>query len=76
LNGIQLKDKLYKVKIDAICCNMPARSFVLKIKSHTGYNSCPRCEIEGERIENRTVFLIANYTKDHQIGHIMVIQTN
>lgn len=56
LNGIQLEDKLYKVKIDAICCDMPSRSFVLKIKSHTGYNSCPRCEIEGERKENRTVF--------------------
>jgi len=56
LNGIKLEDKLYKVKIDVICCDMPARSFVLKIKSHTGYNSCPRCEIEGERKENRTVF--------------------
>lgn len=56
MNGIQLKDKLYKVKIDVICCDMPSRSFVLKIKSHTGYNSCPRCEIEGEHKENRTVF--------------------
>jgi len=56
LNGIKLEDKLYKVKIDVICCDMPARSFILKIKSHTGYNSCPRCEIEGERKENRTVF--------------------
>ncbi|XP_025408468.1 uncharacterized protein LOC112682162 [Sipha flava] len=56
LNGFELENKSYKVKIDVICCDMPARSFVLKIKSHTGYNSCPRCEIEGDRKENRTVF--------------------
>lgn len=65
LNGIQLEDKLYKVKIDAICCcDMPASSFVLKYKSHTGYNSCPRCEIEGERKENRTVF---PYCEPHKL---------
>lgn len=56
LSGICIEHKIYKVTIDAICCDMLARSYVLKLKSHTGYNSCPRCEIEGERIMNRTVF--------------------
>lgn len=56
-NGIILNNKMYEVTLDVICCDSPAKSFVLMTKGHTGYFSCSRCKIEGEFLENRTCFL-------------------
>jgi len=56
LNGIRIKNKLYSVSIHFICCDTPAKSFVLKIKGHCGFFSCTRCQIEGEYLLNRTCF--------------------
>lgn len=55
-NGILIQSKLYKVIIDVFCCDTPARAFVLRIKSHNGFFSCSRCEIEGEYKSNRMCF--------------------
>lgn len=55
-NGITLNNNLYEVTVDVICCDSPAKSFVLMVKGHTGYFSCTRCKIEGEFHENRTCF--------------------
>ncbi|CAI6366430.1 unnamed protein product [Macrosiphum euphorbiae] len=56
LNGLQLENILYKVSIRAFCCDSPARSFVLKIKGHSGFSSCTRCFQSGEYLNNRTCF--------------------
>lgn len=56
LNGIRINNKLYSVSIHFICCDTPAKSFVLKIKGHCGFFSCTRCQIEGEYLLNRTCF--------------------
>ncbi|XP_060857272.1 uncharacterized protein LOC132934885 [Metopolophium dirhodum] len=53
LNGIFINGKFYKVVLDVVCCDVPAKSFVLKIKGINGFYSCTRCKIEGEYIENR-----------------------
>lgn len=55
-NGIIINNKSYEITVDVICCDSPAKSFVLNVKGHTGYFSCTRCKIEGEFIENRTCF--------------------
>lgn len=73
LNGIYINSKFYKVVLDVVCCDVPAKSFVLKIKSHNGFYSCTRCKIEGEYIENRLCFLILNHLTDHLKGHIMIM---
>jgi len=54
--GIVVNGKLKKVSIDAICCDAPAKSFVLKIKGHSGFFSCTRCKQEGEYLQNRISF--------------------
>lgn len=56
LNGIYINGKFYKVVLDVVCCGVPAKSFILKIKGHNGFYSCSRCKIEGEYIENRLSF--------------------
>jgi len=40
LNGIYINVKFYKVVLDVVCCDVPEKSFVLKIKSHDGFYSC------------------------------------
>jgi len=55
-HGILIENKLYKVKIDVFCCDTPAKAFILRIKSHNGFFSCSRCEIEGEYKSNRVCF--------------------
>jgi len=44
------------VLVNCICCDAPAKSFVTKTKGHSGFYSCPRCDIEGIYYENRVCF--------------------
>lgn len=39
-----------------MCCDVPAKSFILKTKGHSGFSSCNRCVIEGEYYCNRVCF--------------------
>jgi len=87
-NGICIQSKLYSVIISVFCCDTPAKSFVLKIKGHSGFFSCSRCEIEGEYKENRMCFPYSepdkrsktrthnNYINRTQIGHHIISSTN
>lgn len=47
----------YSVKITAVVADAPARAFLKNIVGHNAYNSCERCEVVGERVDNTTVFL-------------------
>jgi len=55
-NGFLFDDKMYKVYIHSIICDAPAKSFLLKIKGHTGYFSCTKCTQEGEFLNGRICF--------------------
>jgi hypothetical protein len=56
-NGLTLADSsIIPVEIFGICCDAPAKSFVLCVKGHTGYSSCTRCTIEGKFLNNRLCF--------------------
>lgn len=55
-NGVFLNKKKVNVSIHYICCDAPAKSFILKVKGHTGFFSCTRCTIEGEHVNRRTCF--------------------
>lgn len=54
-NGIS-----YKIRLHALVCDAPAKAFVLKVKNHTGYNSCTKCLIHGDRIDDTTCFPMEN----------------
>lgn len=49
----------YFLRIRAVICDAPARSFVKCIKYSTGYNGCERCIIRGE-YNDKIVFLDCN----------------
>uniref|UniRef100_A0A1Y1MKV3 DUF4218 domain-containing protein n=1 Tax=Photinus pyralis TaxID=7054 RepID=A0A1Y1MKV3_PHOPY len=44
------------VKLNALICDTPAKSFVCGTKGHTGYFGCGKCIQEGDFIQNRVVF--------------------
>ena len=44
-------------KIQMLICDTPAKSFVLSVKSHSGYFSCTKCNQEGEMINNIICFI-------------------
>ncbi|XP_035711011.1 uncharacterized protein LOC118436639 isoform X1 [Folsomia candida] len=46
--GILFKDLQFAFKISCIIADAPARSFIKGCKQHNSYNSCERCEQEGE----------------------------
>lgn len=39
-----------------MCCDIPAKSFLLRVKGHSGFFSCTRCTHKGEYINNRVCF--------------------
>jgi len=78
MNGIIINNELYSVRIHFICCDTPAKSFVLKIKGHCGFFSCTRCQIEGEYLLKRTCFPPSQSTAQPSVrthdGYIQRVQ--
>lgn len=62
LNNVVLHNKLYAVSFLYCCCDLPAKSFVKLIQSHTGYYSCDRCVQKGITVKRRRVFLTHDAT--------------
>lgn len=55
-NGILYNKKHYKVRIHGIICDAPAKSYILKVKNHTGYDSCTKCLVHGDYINDTICF--------------------
>jgi len=51
------------VKIKALICDTPARSYLKCVKGHMSFNSCERCHVKGEKHDDTTVFLHNHCTK-------------
>lgn len=75
INGIYLNNIFRTVSIHAICADAPAKSFIMKIKGHTGYFSCTRCLVEGEHAGS-TYFPFKNYNSGERTheGYVKKIQ--
>jgi len=57
-NPLSSEDCQYVMKDYPIfVCDAPARASLKAIKSHTGYQSCERCDIHGEYHDNRVCML-------------------
>ena len=61
--GLQYGDSNYKIFVDSLVCDAPAKSFVLNTKGHTGYSSCSKCTVVGKHKLGRVTFLDSNATK-------------
>uniref|UniRef100_A0A2S2NH74 DUF4806 domain-containing protein n=1 Tax=Schizaphis graminum TaxID=13262 RepID=A0A2S2NH74_SCHGA len=55
-NGISINGAKKKIVIEVMCCDAPAKAFLLKVKGHSGFFSCTRCTVEGEYLQNRVCF--------------------
>lgn len=54
--GIKINNETKVVVIEVICCDAPAKSYVLGVKGHAGFHSCTRCTHEGEYLKHRICF--------------------
>lgn len=61
-NFLEYKDKFYKIKLRAVICDAPARSYVKCVKGHNGYSSCNFCIQEGVFDKSRMYFPETNAT--------------
>lgn len=55
-NGLVYNGITVQINVHGLICDAPAKSFILSIKHHTGYNSCTRCTIRGEYLDGRLCF--------------------
>lgn len=55
-NDIIINNIVIKVVIQVICCDVPTKSFILRVKGHSGFSSCTRCIQEGIYLKNRVCF--------------------
>jgi len=83
-SGLDVGRRIISIKLNAIICDAPAKSFVCGIKSHNAYFSCTKCIQEGDFINNRIVFLELDSTlrtdysfkiRQHKEHHIEKYQT-
>lgn len=56
-HGIQIDDMLVPFSIKCFIMDAPAKSFVLNVKGHTGYNSCTKCHVKGFNDHRRVYFI-------------------
>lgn len=61
-NGYSYNNNVIKVKLFGLICDAPAKSFVLNVKGHTGFNSCTKCTIKGKYINGRVCFPNTSYS--------------
>lgn len=54
--GIIVSNTKYTVILNAILCDVPAKSFITYTKGHTGYFSCKKCTQEGDFVCNKVIF--------------------
>ncbi|KAF0712602.1 DUF4806 domain-containing protein, partial [Aphis craccivora] len=59
-NGIKINNVIKRVSISFICCDSPAKAFILRVKTHSGFHSCTRCFIDGDYQKNRVCFPYSN----------------
>lgn len=56
MEGFIVGGGILTVSIKGFICDTPAKSFILNVKSHTGYYSCTKCIQSGEWVNNRMTF--------------------
>jgi len=54
--GLNHNNNQYTIKLSAVVCDMPARTFIKATKGHTGYHGCDKCVQEGVYTSNRMTF--------------------
>ncbi|XP_034247740.1 uncharacterized protein LOC117649258 [Thrips palmi] len=57
LNGYTFQGKVYKFVVRFYVLDAVARQAIKRIETHNGYAACESCEVYGEYIDNRMVFL-------------------
>lgn len=54
--GIEIENSTMAFEIKCFSCDAPARQFLKCTKGHTGYYSCERCTVKGEKHESTMTF--------------------
>ena len=56
VNGLYLNNRVHEVKIEFFVCDAVARQHIKKVKSHSGYYACERCQAKGCQMDGYMVF--------------------
>ena len=56
INGLKIKDNIFKVRMRGCIMDCPARAMTKNTKGHAGYSACEKCTIYGSRPDNKVVF--------------------
>ena len=56
VEGLRIGERCVSIKLTAVICDKPARSFVQQGMSHTGYSGCDKCLQRGRYVKQRMTF--------------------
>ncbi|XP_051168504.1 uncharacterized protein LOC127286193 [Leptopilina boulardi] len=59
-NGIQIANRLFKVRLKCFVCDSPARAFSKCTVGHNARNACERCTVTGKKVNFTTVYSSIN----------------
>lgn len=66
--GLTIVWKNIPVRLKGVCCDAPAKGFILGIKHHNGYFSCTLYKQEGSFFNNRMTFPLFNCVPQTHAG--------
>lgn len=74
-DGLLINGQRFSICIKRFICDRPARAFLKCIKSHGGYWACERCNVRGNRVENRVIYPV-NESVEERTDESFRRQTN
>ncbi|KAJ8677714.1 hypothetical protein QAD02_013501 [Eretmocerus hayati] len=57
---VKIKSKRFMIQLRCFICDIPARAFVEKIKEHSSFNGCERCNIHAHKHDGTVTYLEKN----------------
>ena len=71
-DGLLYKDKNIRVMLSGICCDAPATSFMMNIKTHSAYYACRKCTTRGLWVGN----IVNHFSQAKTAGRVTYPQLN
>ena len=59
-SGIRMNHRLYDVEISCFICDAPARAYIKRVKTFSGYHGCDRCTTRGDYLSTAVRFVERN----------------
>ncbi|KAJ8671130.1 hypothetical protein QAD02_002389 [Eretmocerus hayati] len=76
ITGVKIKSRRFMIRIRCFICDIPARAFVKKIKGHSSFDGCERCNIHAHTHHGTVTYLEKSYREGRWVYIVQETKRN